>query len=368
MPETPPDRVLSPPGLLLTQGLLYLVLAGIIVLGLWASFARLDIVVKAEGRLSPKGGPIRLSATTDGVIADVLVAVGDHVVAGQPLLRIDSFRQGAEEARTQHTLDRARTEIQRYRETAHRLQASLAGLREELSRAERALVLRAEEEVAVRRLADDGLVARLEAAAREREVAEAQGRVARLRSDLLRSEEEVSRNERLAEEAEAQAFANAESHTESAEAMRRMVVTAPSAGTVTFLASERPGRHVRAEDVAAAVLRDGEPLYAEIRIPNPSMRRVHAGLPARLKFKAYPYQDFGILRGVLEEVEPDADESGAYRAWVRLEAFTLRGPRGPEPLRPGLLLSSEIVVDRRTVVEVLLDPYRRLRAGLTVSE
>jgi len=368
MPAVSNDRTLSPPGVLLTRGLLYLVLAAIGTGTLWACLSRLDVVVEAEGRLAPKGGPIRLSATTAGVIAEVLAHVGDHVQAGQPILRIDAFREDADASRTRYGLDRARAETERYRETVRQLKQAQLASREALARDQRALVLLSDEAASLRTLSDQGLASRLVTQDKEREVAQAQAVVARLQGELLRAEEEIQRNEQLGREAESQALSSEADLVQSTEAKRRTLLTAPKAGVVTLLAASRPGWRLQPEEVAAAVMPDGEPLYAEIKISNTSMRRIRPGLPARLKFKAYPYQDFGILDGTLEEVEPDADEAGAYRAWVRLAAFTLHGPHGPESLRPGLLLSSEIVVDQRTVLAVVLDPFRRLRGGLSVSD
>jgi HlyD family secretion protein len=368
MPAVASDRTLSPAGILLTRGLLYLVLAAIGTGALWASLSRLDVVVSAEGRLAPKSGPIRLSATSAGVIAEVMVRVGDHVGAGQPILRIDAFREDADASRTRHGLDRARAETERYRESAGRLREALVASREALGRDQRALALLADEVATLRTLANQGLASRLALQEKEREVAQSQAAIARLQGELLRSEEEIQRNERLRQQAESQALSSEADLRQSTEAVRRTLLTAPQAGIVTLLAASRPGFSLQAQEVAAALMPDGEPLYAEIKIPNTAMRRIRPGLAARLKFRAYPYQDYGILAGTLEEVEPDADDTGAYRAWVRLGGASLDGPHGPEPLRPGLLLWSEIVVDRRSVVSVVLDPFRRLRGGLTVSD
>ena len=84
---------------------------------------------------------------------------------------------------------------------------------------------------------------------------------------------------------------------------------------------------------------------------------------ARMKLKAYPFQQFGLLQGRLISVDPDVNHDGAYRAWIKPDRLTLTGGRGAEELRPGLILRAEIVVDQRTVADLISDPLRRLQQG-----
>ncbi len=71
------------------------------------------------------------------------------------------------------------------------------------------------------------------------------------------------------------------------------------------------------------------------------MRHVRIS-PVRMKLKAFPYQQFGLLPGELISIDPDADASGKYRAWVRPDRLTLNGAHGAERLGPGLELTAEI--------------------------
>ena len=89
------DRVLPGPGLLLTRGLLYLILLLLVAMVGWSAFARVDVIVNADGRLLSAHGPIRLSVAQAGILVEVLTEVGAHVKAGDPLLRLDAFREEA---------------------------------------------------------------------------------------------------------------------------------------------------------------------------------------------------------------------------------------------------------------------------------
>jgi len=79
--ETPP----SPLG----RCLLWLLLALFAIGIAWACVGRVDIVVTAPGRIVPTGQVKRVQAPELGSVAALLVAEGDEVDAGQPLLRLD---------------------------------------------------------------------------------------------------------------------------------------------------------------------------------------------------------------------------------------------------------------------------------------
>lgn len=362
------DRLPPGPSLLVTRGLLYIVVLLMAAAVTWAWVSSVDVVAIAEGRLTPRGGAIRLSAGQSGILSEVLVDIGSSVKAGETLLKVDPFRETADVARLRHEFTASQTDSLRYQETARQLREVQTGTRDELDREAVVVRLRTEESERVQRLAGEGLASRQDAQASERSVAEAGVRIARLRADILRATEEITRNERLAEAAAARSRASEVELRRATESRNRTEIVAPSAGVVTELLSRRSGRYIAADEVAVAIMPADEPLYAEIRIPNESMRRVRPALPVRLKLKAYPYQDYGVIRGRLDEIDPDAGESSAYRAWVRLEQSVLDGPRGAERLRPGLQLQAEIIVDRRRVIEILLDPFRRLRYGVSVGE
>ncbi len=362
------DRTLPGLSVLAARGLFYLVAMLLVVAIAWASITRLNVVVRAEGRLAPMAEPVRLSVPQGGVVSKIMVEVGAKVPAGQPILEIDSFREVADAASDRHELDQARAEAIRYAESAETLGGATANLSEEIVSERKVSKLAAEQAMELREGFDGGAVSLFEVQAKEREVAEANAHVSQLQSDLARSAADARQNQRMGAET-AQKIKELEIKlSRDVEVKRKTILTAPTGGVVATIAALRPGRFLAANDVAATILPGDEPLMAEIWIPNTSMRRVKPMLPVRMKLDAYPYQQFGMLPGELVSVDPDADESGKYRAWIKLDRLTLEGSHGPEAVRPGLALSAEIVVDKRTILDVVLDPIRRIRRGYSISE
>ena len=88
----------------------------------------------------------------------------------------------------------------------------------------------------------------------------------------------------------------------------------------------------------------------------------------RLKYEAFPFQRYGAQDGVVTEVSRTVlspEETGipgirlaepVFRVRGRLAAQRLDAYGASVPLRAGMLLSADIVVDRRTLLEWLLDP------------
>jgi hypothetical protein len=97
------------------------------------------------------------------------------------------------------------------------------------------------------------------------------------------------------------------------------------------------------------------------------MRRLRVGLDARIRLEAFPHEDFGYLDGRLTTIEPDAEESGEYVAWITIARQELAGSQLMHELKPGLNLQAKFVVDRRSVLELLFKPLRRLAEPISIS-
>ncbi len=362
------DKVLPRLSILVSRALFYLVVGGTVAGLTWACIARVSVVVSATGRLAPRAEPLRLSVPAGGVISAVLVQVGGKVAAGDPILEIDSFRETAEVAQVRHQLDEAKAEADGYKDSAQILTSAAADIKQELVSSQEVLGLAVKQSHALNEAFKAGAASLFDVQEKEAVVAQTQSQMAQLRADLSRTEADRRKDQSAALEAYDKVKALTIELERDIQAKKRTVLVAPIAGTVSFVNSLRPGRYLAANDVAATLVPSGEPLLAEVWIPNKSMRQVKPLLRARMKLDAYPYQRFGLLSGRLISVDPDADSSGAYRAWIRPDTITLQGAHGPETIRTGLTLTADIEVERRTVMSVLLDPFQRFKQGFQFSQ
>ena len=99
---------------------LYAVVALLVAAVLWASFARLDEVVVAKGKLVTMRPSLVVPPMERSVIREILVQPGDRVKAGQVLARLDPTFVAADSGQVQGKLSALDAQIAR-------LEAELAG-------------------------------------------------------------------------------------------------------------------------------------------------------------------------------------------------------------------------------------------------
>lgn len=147
----------------------------------------------------------------------------------------------------------------------------------------------------------------------------------------------------------------------------RFVVTAPIEGEVQEITVRR-GQFFSAGDTVAVLAPSRSELEVELFIPAKAIGFVRPGQEVQLMLDAFPYQKFGSRRGSIVSVSAVAltpSELGSvtapireavYRARVKLDRANIRAYGTSVALRPGMTLTADIIIERRTLLEWLLDP------------
>ncbi|PHR59278.1 MAG: hypothetical protein COA43_09060 [Robiginitomaculum sp.] len=89
---------------------------------------------------------------------------------------------------------------------------------------------------------------------------------------------------------------------------------------------------------------------------------------------AFPYQKFGVQKGTIRTVstspyrpgELDAPipyDQSVYRVTVGLSKQSVTAYGKEVPLKSGMTLQGDLIVDRRTLMQWMLDPLMTLRRG-----
>jgi multidrug efflux pump subunit AcrA (membrane-fusion protein) len=199
-------------------------------------------------------------------------------------------------------------------------------------------------------------------------------RLSKLREELTTSREQLRRL--LAAEGPVAAtleqqnrIARLEGEAAAAEiGLRQTTVRAPYDGVLTTLSVSGPGNVVQAGQQVAALAPAGARLVIEARVLNKDMARIATGLPVKLKFDAFPFQEYGVVEGRILTVAPDAvDEQGhgaSYKVTI-LAGQTLLSANGKAlALRSGMTATAEIITERKTIWHLLLEPFRKLRESV----
>ena len=143
------------------------------------------------------------------------------------------------------------------------------------------------------------------------------------------------------------------------------MLTAPIAGTVTSLLVNA-GQSVPAGANLAAIVPANSPMTAVLYVPSTAIGFVKVGQRVRVSYDAFPYQRFGQYHGVVSSVSqtdvpmaanPDKQDRRAYfLVRVRLDASSVKAYGAEIPLRPGLTLTADVEIDRRSLIRWMLDP------------
>jgi membrane fusion protein len=116
----------------------------------------------------------------------------------------------------------------------------------------------------------------------------------------------------------------------------------------------------------------GSALRAELFIPARAIGFVEVGQRVRILYDAFPYQHFGTYGGrvasvsqtilaATDVVAPVTLVGPSYRATVLLERPDIDAYGKRIPLQPDMLLRADIILDRRTLVQWILNPLLSAR-------
>ena len=388
------DRPIARPSRLMEAGcmLVVLIAVGAAIAVTTGTYARKETV---PGWLQPDKGLTRLTAGQHGLVEDVMVEEGSQVEQGEPILVLSSDNtlvDGGGRATEALLVEITREEVELARQTelVERLQventaaieASLVGL--ELEKASMQsqieeqgnrvaiatdLLTRYEslrgvgiadiqieaqrEEVAVQRQAKNGLMQRSHAL--DREIRTAQDRLRLLPLETARQLSELESR-----------MAGLAARKIELSSRGRQVITAPVSGTVASLGA-RAGNTIDPSRVLVEILPQDSVLYAEIYIPSRAIGFVEESMVVRLMYDAFPYQTYGSGEGRVNRVTdtvlrpeeiptPLGMQESAYKARVALHSQTIEALGRSFPLRPGMALQAEIILERRTFLQLILAP------------
>ena len=161
------------------------------------------------------------------------------------------------------------------------------------------------------------------------------------------------------------------------EVKRDMLIVAPVDGTVTNIGPSQ-GQTVAADARFATVLPKDSPLHAELLVPTRAIGFVQPGQKVTLRYEAFPYERFGQYAGKVDSVGrtvwtpgdsvgPLAVREPVYRIVVDLDRQDISAGSDTFPLRAGMVVSADLLLERRTLLEWLFQPVLQLRQRMSVE-
>ncbi|MFO1036766.1 MAG: HlyD family type I secretion periplasmic adaptor subunit [Geminicoccaceae bacterium] len=391
----------------------------------WLALAKVEEVVRAPGRIEPAGQVKIINHPEGGRVATIHVANGDRVEAGAPLVTLQADIRSSEhaqllgrwqvEAAAAARLEAESTgeplsltpDLAEQRPDLVAAQASLLGAREgtlasrrdtlakaveakraevrtaaaEVGRVRNSLALLRQQLAAVKELASRGLYPELKLVAVQQQVSDAEGQGAKADAALAAAQaglaESQSRLAGLEREWHTEVLDEAARTTAErdrlAEELRArqvalddLVVRAPAAGVVQNLAVTAPGQAVAANETLMRLVPADEGLVVVAEVSNEDIGRVHEGMPATVKVRAFDYLRYGTLHGTVRTVAADAtaDQGGghlAYEVTVVTDSAYLGDAGQGFAVSSGMAADVDLLVGERTILSYLTDRLFPLR-------
>ena len=368
---------------------IWLVGATVLVFLVWAKFAWIDEIIRANGEVVSASRPQIIQNLEGGILAELLVSEGDIVQPGDVLVRLrgTGFKTSVTDLEDQILS----AEVRRIR-----LEAEIAGAFEftvppeiaarspNIVASERALLSARQSDYnskveGARRVRNETarelalmedmlareIVALFEATKARKAHADAEIRLneivtgaelerASAYSDTLQELAQLGQNLRMANDQ-----------------LSRTVITSPMRGIVNSLGITTIGGVVRPGEEIAQITPLGDELFVEAQVKPEDIANVIPGQQATIKFSAYDYTIYGSLSGDVKFISADTfkddrrpDTPPHYKVTVAVHLQGLDERQSQIAIRPGLQASVELHTGEKTVLQYLTKPLYRSREAL----
>ena len=373
----------------------------LISVAVWGQYTRRE---RVEGYLALDTGAARVLIPDAGRVTELLVREGDEVTAGDALAKISldrtnvsggstsevitaemESRRGILEKERAQWRDLGLQQVQQVRRRATDLGTELQQidremkLQEERIRSAREQLERYSGLAGEKKFVSEALVKQ-----KRDEVTDQEIKLQTLRRQRSQVERDLGaakmeepqielRSRAQAEQIERQLSELREGMSQ-VEARRETVIRAPMAGVVTNVAVNR-GQSIAADAPLATVLPKGSGLHVELLVPTRAIGFITKGQEVVLRYEAFPYERFGQYRGMVtdigrnvwtqgDRIGPLSAKEPVYRVDVSLDKQSVTALGQEFPLRPGMLVNADLLLEKRTLLEWIFEPVLQLKGRL----
>jgi membrane fusion protein len=360
-------------------------------------YTRKETVV---GYLTPISGTSKVFLPQQGTIKEIYVREGQEVQKGQPLLAVETSQIAANgqdvnvtmlatlESQQNLLMNQIAAEQERAKSEQGRLTALIGGLETEISQLQAQIEIqneriRVSDELvsSVTGLRARGYISELEYRQRELAALEQKQKLNSLNQQLAARQSQLTDTRYSLQQLPtvmAQKIQSLRSELSATEqriaeinGRRAYVIRAATAGRVSVLQAT-VGQFADPRRLQLEIVPNDSVLQAELLVPTRAIGFVRPGQKVKIKYEAFPYQNFGTYTGqiinVSQTIVTSSDASGpialkepAYRVTALLERPDIDAYGKKIPLQADMLLSADIILEQRSLVRWFLDPLLSVR-------
>jgi len=389
---------------------------------LWMNWAKIDVVIRGAGKVSPASQVQNIQSLEGGIISEILVVEGQRVKIGQSLIKISdiAFSSSFEENRllylellarssrlSAEAFGRAfkpepevsedaphlvKSEKSLFDSNQAQLKETLSGLEEKISQQKSALLEAQSKQRQLKKsldlvkkeikiklpLKERGIISEVEFLQLQQREAEFEGEIeaARLSVPRIESTIEEARFNKQKEKLNFQNNAKKELNEVNAEISRikesqnalqdrvkRTTLRSPVNGIVQRLYVNTIGGVISPGNNILDIVPQEDSLLVELKIKPADIAYVSVGQFARLKFSAYDFAIHGSLQGIVTFISADTitNEEGESFFLVRVKPTKpfLGVKSGELPIKIGMTAEADIITDKKTILSYLTEPVHR---------
>ena len=148
--------------------------------------------------------------------------------------------------------------------------------------------------------------------------------------------------------------------------LKKKSLISPVAGTVLSFNVVNTGKVLQPGETVAEIAPKNSPLVLSAVIPDSDAGFIEKGMAAQVKLDAYSYQDYGVIPGKVIEISADTkndEQLGAvYQVKIELDRAYVSQNNRQINFKPGQTATADIVIRRQRIMDVLLDPIKKIQA------
>ncbi|WP_026732816.1 HlyD family efflux transporter periplasmic adaptor subunit [Fischerella sp. PCC 9605] len=150
--------------------------------------------------------------------------------------------------------------------------------------------------------------------------------------------------------------------------LQQRIVRSPIDGVIFELPVTKPGAVVQAGQRIAQIAPKNMGFILKAQMPSQQSGFLKVGMPVKIKFDAYPFQEYGIVQGKVTWISPDTKVTQTpqgnvenFELEIALDQQYIQNGNKRIPLTAGQTANAEVIVRQRRVIDFVLDPFKKLQ-------
>jgi hemolysin D len=152
--------------------------------------------------------------------------------------------------------------------------------------------------------------------------------------------------------------------------MQQRIVRSPIDGVIFELPVTKAGAVVQPGQRIAQIAPKNTGFVLKANMPIQDSGFLKVGMPVKIKFDAYPFQEYGITKGKVTWISPDSKASQTpqgnienFELEIALDKQYVQNGEKRIQLSAGQTANAEVIIRQRRVIDYVLDPFKKLQQG-----